>query len=567
MGKGGGNSGGNSSGGNSGSKSNSGGGNSGGNGNSGSKGNNGQDKGIHDNGKDQEKSNDSGKHLGWDKKKLKKVKGNKGKHLGWYKRADHPMNPIDQAPINKPDAYEVINYINDVSLKNTQTLMTTDKDGIYRGVYTYGLERIAERDLVAVEGVPNDPLYYLYDGHNSVTQMINSAGHVRDKYRYDPFGTPMPGGKLSPNTRLFNNPYGYNGEAHDIDSGLQFLRARYYDPSMGRFQTRDSYLGEIMSPLSLNRYVYTANNPVMYSDPSGHIPNPDTFQAYSYKPTLAEQFLQYSPTNSRPEPTVYKPVTEVIRSLRNPHVVPENSSVGPTISNSVSNSVRVTDSKSFADQASALKPNYNKVQCNGTDISSQGTGKANYLVSSGKQLILGNYTNDVTALGTAGQIGTGLLGVDLPGDIRDISYDVKNWEWSWSHAGKTTLDAVGLLPVIGALKYTDEAAALLKGGTKGAGKTLNASELKMSNTVQNHMNDIIKKGANKGDLARPYIDSNGTTLLVDEIMKGGTPVKDTVLKNGLRWDVEGTFRGSTGTWELVVDSSSNTIVHFNFVAK
>lgn len=89
----------------------------------------------------------------------------------------------------------------------------------------------------------------------------------------------------------------------------------------------------------------------------------------------------------------------------------------------------------------------------------------------------------------------------------------------------------------------------------------------MSNTVQNHMNDIIKKGANKGDLARPYIDSNGTTLLVDEIMKGGTPVKDTVLKNGLRWDVEGTFRGSTGTWELVVDSSSNTIVHFNFVAK
>ncbi|MCO1604373.1 RHS repeat-associated core domain-containing protein, partial [Desulfosporosinus nitroreducens] len=226
--------------------------------------------------------------------------------------------------------------------------------------------------------VPNDPLYYLYDGHNSVTQMINSAGHVRDKYRYDPFGTPMPGGKLSPNTRLFNNPYGYNGEAHDIDSGLQFLRARYYDPSMGRFQTRDSYLGEIMNPLSLNRYVYTANNPVMYSDPSGHIPNPDTFQAYSYKPTLAEQFLQYSPMNSRPEPTVIKPmtITEVMRSFQNPHVVPENSSVGPTISNSVSNSVRVTDSKSYADQASAKKPNYNTVQCSGKDISSQGTSEA-----------------------------------------------------------------------------------------------------------------------------------------------------------------------------------------------
>ncbi|NMA64908.1 MAG: hypothetical protein GX957_01535 [Clostridiaceae bacterium] len=103
--------------------------------------------------------------------------------------------------------------------------------------------------------------------------------------------------------------------------------------------------------------------------------------------------------------------------------------------------------------------------------------------------------------------------------------------------------------------------------SEGAGNAVNASELKMSKTVQNHMNDIIKKGANKGDLARPYIDSNGTTLLVDEIMKGGTPVKDAVLKNGLRWDVNGTFRGSTGTWELVVDKSSNTIVHFNFIAK
>ena len=102
--------------------------------------------------------------------------------------------------------------------------------------------------------------------------MINSAGQVRDKYRYDPFGAPMPGGQLSPNTKLFNNPFGYNGETYDIDSGLQYLRARYYDPRMGRFQTRDSYLGEITKPLSLNRYVYTANNPVMYSDPSGHRP-------------------------------------------------------------------------------------------------------------------------------------------------------------------------------------------------------------------------------------------------------------------------------------------------------
>lgn len=100
---------------------------------------------------------------------------------------------------------------------------------------------------------------------------------------------------------------------------------------------------------------------------------------------------------------------------------------------------------------------------------------------------------------------------------------------------------------------------------EGSGQTLSkASDLTNSQTVQNHMNDIIKKGANKGELSRPYIDTNGTNLLVDEIMGAGSPVKDTVLNNGLRWDIPGSFRGSKGIWELVVDLDTNTIVHFNF---
>ena len=70
------------------------------------------------------------------------------------------------------------------------------------------------------------------------------------------------------------------------------------------------------------------------------------------------------------------------------------------------------------------------------------------------------------------------------------------------------------------------------------------------------MNDVIKKGPNAGQLSRPYIDSDGTTLLLSEIMQ-----------SGLRWDVSGTFRGSTGIWELVVDTSTNTVVHYNFVAQ
>ena len=92
-------------------------------------------------------------------------------------------------------------------------------------------------------------------------------------------------------------------------------------------------------------------------------------------------------------------------------------------------------------------------------------------------------------------------------------------------------------------------------------------DLNMSQTVQNHINNIIKRGDNAGQFSRPYIDSKGTSLLLDEIMASGIPIKDAVLPYGLRWDVVGKFRGSVGTWELVVDTSNNIVYHFNFVSQ
>ena len=81
--------------------------------------------------------------------------------------------------------------------------------------------------------------------------------------------------------------------------------------------------------------------------------------------------------------------------------------------------------------------------------------------AAGRQVFLGNYTDDVTWVGTAGQVALGLTGIDFVADLRDLSYDLKNWEWSWSHSGHTLLDGVGLVPLIGAVKNADEVAALV----------------------------------------------------------------------------------------------------------
>ena len=73
-------------------------------------------------------------------------------------------------------------------------------------------------------------------------------GRVTDVYQYDPYGQVTLG---STEHRDF---YGYNAESYNPNTGLEFLRARYYNAKQGRFFQEDTYLGNIADPLTLNRY-------------------------------------------------------------------------------------------------------------------------------------------------------------------------------------------------------------------------------------------------------------------------------------------------------------------------
>ena len=66
------------------------------------------------------------------------------------------------------------------------------------------------------------------------------------------------------------NIFRYSGEYWDATTNLQYLRARWYDPSIGRFINEDTYGGDIKNPLSLNLYTYVENNPLQYIDPTGN---------------------------------------------------------------------------------------------------------------------------------------------------------------------------------------------------------------------------------------------------------------------------------------------------------
>jgi len=67
-----------------------------------------------------------------------------------------------------------------------------------------------------------------------------------------------------------DNLFGYTGLGYDASSGLSYARARYFDSSIGRFISQDTYEGELNNPLSLNLYTYVHNNPLIYVDPTGN---------------------------------------------------------------------------------------------------------------------------------------------------------------------------------------------------------------------------------------------------------------------------------------------------------
>jgi len=106
--------------------------------------------------------------------------------------------------------------------------------------------------------------YYHSDNLGSPIAITNQTGDVVWRTDYKPFGQSL--NEVSENGV---NNYQYNAKEKD-DSGLFYYGARYYDSDLGRFVTADTIRGDIKNPQTLNRYVYTLNNPLKYVDPSGN---------------------------------------------------------------------------------------------------------------------------------------------------------------------------------------------------------------------------------------------------------------------------------------------------------
>ncbi len=102
------------------------------------------------------------------------------------------------------------------------------------------------------------------DIHSGITY---ASGDIVQRFEYYPFGQESY--VLNPNLEL---EVSFTGQKYDDETGLYYYRARYYDPQLARFIQPDTVIPDATDLQAYNRYSYVANNPLKYTDPTGHWP-------------------------------------------------------------------------------------------------------------------------------------------------------------------------------------------------------------------------------------------------------------------------------------------------------
>ena len=157
------------------------------------------------------------------------------------------------------------------------------------------LDITAEATVSCIHGnrlIKSDYGWSVYDGHGSVVALTDDNGAVMKDYQYDAFGIEL--GEQDGEDR---NPFRYNSEYTDYESGYVYMRARYYSAEVGRFISQDPIMD------GYNWYGFANNNPIDFIDPTGLYQQATTefWQSYSsnsaYEESKTKQAEHISPSS------------------------------------------------------------------------------------------------------------------------------------------------------------------------------------------------------------------------------------------------------------------------------
>ncbi|MFR6290670.1 MAG: RHS repeat-associated core domain-containing protein [Peptococcaceae bacterium] len=345
---------------------------------------------------------------------------------------------------------------------------------------------------------------------SDVTQRITSWTS------YDEWGNITHNAVLKCGTRELDLVKNYTGHERDSVLRMYYAKARMYDTAdkhgstkgnkLGdkRFMAVDPVKGNVRNPQSMVQYTYVLNNPLLYVDPLGmnyHLTWMKAGGGGTYSTTLLDESII---TVGDKRYIKVRRMADLVDAANGISHIPNiDFQVNLRDNTVVDIQYRTAEKVSGAMSLNLNHIGYNTLvqgvyfryeQCGYTYVDLMGmsnkmgvatylysdaeyqayvdsvfefyTGldQKGYMVASASQIALGNYSeNDITVLGTIGQIASGVIGADLPADLRDLAYDLQHWnELVKNNPGQIALDAIGVLPVIGVLKNADEVALVVK---------------------------------------------------------------------------------------------------------
>jgi RHS repeat-associated protein len=193
------------------------------------------------------------------------------------RKVHYVYDPLNRRVSRSVDAdgngtYDQVEYYVNKGLRKSRdnagddVMLRLDATGKVIGRYLHGasVDEILAEENIAADG-KSDVLWSLADHQGSVRDMIRvgTSGHasIVKHVMYGPFGE-----KIADTDAAIANMYGYTGREFDKETGLQYNRARYYDPKLGRWISQDP-IGFAAGDTNLYRYV--GNSPTNATDPSG----------------------------------------------------------------------------------------------------------------------------------------------------------------------------------------------------------------------------------------------------------------------------------------------------------
>ena len=104
--------------------------------------------------------------------------------------------------------------------------------------------------------------------------IVDNTGSLVVEYKYDAWGKPVITQTLSDSYEALAelNPFKHRGYAFDEETGLYYLRSRYYNPEIARFTNADRYVSNELNVLGKNSYAYCFNCPTMLEESTGAWP-------------------------------------------------------------------------------------------------------------------------------------------------------------------------------------------------------------------------------------------------------------------------------------------------------